>query len=360
MSFLSLLLRPCFLPCTHQGNIYNIGMTYVIRSSSDEERSSMVARILLIFYCGMLFGPALNYPLSLLGHYQFGLFSVQSLNAPGFLMVLMLLVAVVVLFAFFEEPMSMDELKSSDELVSVEEPRRCCDFGKYRPLFTSFTLMSVVILQFTVQYAQIILETLITPVTSMYYDFGQLENSLVYAVVTLIFFFWFGFIIVLSKYFQDRTLISFGVVFFGMCFVSAVAVFYVNADPDNYQLPFYSFALLATSLVSGIPFFLSSMSSLFSKLVGDKRIQGMGQSMLNIATSLANILGPTITGFLLPRVDQIFAMLLGVWVLIVIILVSRWKAFYTERQETVKEISEDNIESISVNTDVGGIQEEKK
>lgn len=333
-------------------------MTYVIRTSTDEERSSMVGRVLLLYYCGMLFGPALNYPLSLLGRYQFGLFNVESLNAPGFLMVIMLLIAVIVLHIFFKEPMSFDELKSSDELLGGEEiSRSCCDLGKYRPLFTSFTLMSVVFLQFTVQYAQIVLETLITPLTSMYYDFGQLENSLVYAVVTLIFFFWFGFIIFLSKYFQDRTLISFGVFCFGLSFVSGVAVYYSSGSPDEYVLPFYKFVLISVAMVSGIPFFLSSMSSLFSKLVRDVRIQGMGQSMLNISTSLANIIGPTVTGLLLPRVDQIFAMLLGVWVLICIILALRWSAFRVSSAAETKEVTIEEEDPAVTPAKDGGIQE---
>ena len=50
-----------------KGNVYNCGMTYVIRVSDVEERSALTAKVLLIFYLGMLFGPALNYPLSLLG-----------------------------------------------------------------------------------------------------------------------------------------------------------------------------------------------------------------------------------------------------------------------------------------------------
>ena len=91
-------------------------------------------------------------------------------------------------------------------------------------------------------------------------------------------------------------------------------------------------------VVSGIPFFLSSMGSLFSKLVGDKKIQGMGQSMLSAANSLANILGPVISGIILPRVNVEFAMLLGAWVMIVLLLLLRWSALYTDAFGQMKRV----------------------
>ncbi len=43
------------------------------------------------------------------------------------------------------------------------------------------------------------LETMITPVTLMWYGFGQLENSLMYSAITGCFFLCFAFIIVLSR-----------------------------------------------------------------------------------------------------------------------------------------------------------------
>lgn len=53
--------------------------------------------------------------------------------------------------------------------------------------------------------------------------------------------------------------------------------------------------------------------------------------MLSAANSLANILGPVISGIVLPRVDVEFAMLLGTWVVIVVLLVFRWNALYTDK-----------------------------
>ncbi len=330
-------------------------MTYVIRVSDVEERSALTAKVLLIFYLGMLFGPALNYPLSLLGRYKFGLFTVQSLNSPGLLMVFMLLIAVVLLHLWFEEPIAVDDLKSAE---LSPEGRKCCGLAKYRPLFTSFTLMSVICLQFLVQFNQIIMETIVTPLTNTWYDFGQLQNSLVYAVITAVFFVWFGVIIFVSRYVLDRTLIVIGALFFGFCFVGAVIVFYTSPDPDNLALPFWTFCVLVALLVSGIPFFLSSMSSLFSKLVGDKRIQGMGQSMLGAVNSLANILGPTISGFILPRTDRIFAMLLGTWAIIVVLLIARWRAFsvVTTTAEPEDKVKVDSAETATPST-AGSIQD---
>lgn len=323
------------------GNIYNTGMTYVVRVSEPEERSALYAKVNLIYYMGMLCGPALNYPLSLLGRYEFGLFTITSLNAPGVLMVFMLGVAVVFVYFAFEEPMRFDDVeheKVSDEQKAADA--KCCGLGKYKPLFSSFTLTSVILMQFVVQFNQISLETIVTPVTKAWYGFGQLENSVIYAIITGIFFFWFFAIIFISKHVQDRTLICIGVFWFGLAFIFAVAWMYTKPSPNTYVMPLYIFGIVCATVVSGIPFFLSSMGSLFSKLVGDKKIQGMGQSMLSAANSLANILGPVISGIILPRVNVEFATLLGTWVLIVALLLLRWRALYTDPHGNMRQIDE--------------------
>jgi hypothetical protein len=66
----------------------------------------------------------------------------------------------------------------------------------------------------------------------------------------------------------------------------------------------------------------------------------MGQSMLSAANSLANILGPIISGLVLPKVDVEFAMLLGTWVLIVLLLLLRWNALYTDEFGQMKRVDQ--------------------
>jgi MFS family permease len=320
------------------GNIYNTGMTYVVRVSDPEERSALYAKVNLIYYMGMLFGPALNYPLSLLGRYSFGMFEIGALNAPGYLMVFMLSIAVVFVYFAFEEPEhDFDEVEVMSE-AETKASAKCCGLAKYKPLLSSFTLLSVILMQFLVQFNQICLETVVTPITQMWYGFGQLANSIIYAGITAIFFFWFFAIIFISKKFQDRTLICIGAFWFGLGFLWGVVYLYTRKEPNTAQMPLWAFALFCVMVVSGIPFFLSSIGSLFSKLVDDKKIQGMGQSLLNAANSLANILGPILSGLILPFVNHEMAVLLSTWVLIVLLLILRWNALYTDESGNMRKV----------------------
>lgn len=91
------------------GNVFATGTTYLIRVSDESDRSSLTSKVLIFCYMGLLCGPALNYPLSLLGQYRFGVFSIGPLNSPGFLMVFLLSCAIALVHLWFEEPVTHAE-----------------------------------------------------------------------------------------------------------------------------------------------------------------------------------------------------------------------------------------------------------
>jgi hypothetical protein len=155
----------------------------------------------------------------MLPRYHFGVFTLSPLNAPGLLMVVVLLIGVCAVFLFYEEPVYTAK-EEEDAIVAGT----ISWWTRYKPLFQSLTIVAMVCMNFFVQFTQQTLETFITPVGYQYYNFGQLENSIMYSCIAGVFFFWFLVIVFLSRCVADRVLIGIGVAFFGLAFCSMMIV----------------------------------------------------------------------------------------------------------------------------------------
>ncbi len=49
-------------------------------------------------------------------------------------------------------------------------------------------------------------------------------------------------------------------------------------------------------------------------------LAGMAQSMMQASSSVSNIVAPIVTGLILPRVENLYAMLFGCWGLLVVLV----------------------------------------
>lgn len=188
----------------------------------------------LVCNLGILIGPALNYPLSRLPLVQLGVLSLGPLNAPGLLMIVMLTLGVCLIYTWYREPEFVE--KSAAPAVAGSCMQR------YRPLFRSWTILAMVMLNFFVQFTQQSLETFITPIAQAYYGFGQLEFSIMYASIAVVFFFWFIVIATQSWRFLDRTLICMGVLFLGLAFWAMIVTLFVQ-PPEPQVSPFSQLCL---------------------------------------------------------------------------------------------------------------------
>lgn len=143
---------------------------YVIRTTDQKARSSAFAALQGSMLVGLLIGPAFNYPLTQLGVYQvFGL-SINSLNAVGFLMALLLLVAVGLVHLLLREPPSSQPDGSASGKASCRE-------------VTTAGTAALMGCTFVSSMNQVSLEMALPPITLLLWNFGQLQNSLVYTVL---------------------------------------------------------------------------------------------------------------------------------------------------------------------------------
>lgn len=89
----------------------------------------------------------------------------------------------------------------------------------------------------------------------------------------------------------------------------------------------WAFGLTVGVIASGLPFFLATVNSLFSKLVDNKHIQGMAQSLMTASGGCAWILAPLLTGIVVPLGARfIYVMLTCGWACVVLIVVLQWRA----------------------------------
>eukprot|EP01091_Cochliopodium_minus_P003822 TRINITY_DN13779_c0_g1_i1.p1 TRINITY_DN13779_c0_g1~~TRINITY_DN13779_c0_g1_i1.p1 ORF type:complete len:383 (-),score=39.35 TRINITY_DN13779_c0_g1_i1:154-1197(-) len=270
------------------GNIFACTDTYIIRKFTMEERTTKFALISMVQSFGLLLGPPLNYPLSLLPSLHWKIFKLNPLNSPGYLMMFFFATSfLMILFNFEEPPKRIDEQLESksfkDKIVA------------YKTIITSVTA-TLLFLQGVQVFNQVCLETVLTPLTKQFYNFGQLYNSFMYGGVTVLMIIMFGLVSCLTKIVKDRIIIMTGNIMQGGGIISMFALFW--AHNNDWVPPFWLFMLVISIWVLGLPFFMVTVSSLYSKFIEPTK-QGMGQSFMGGIISLSFMLAPIWSGYTL-------------------------------------------------------------
>jgi MFS family permease len=296
--------------CGVGSNMFLVSDVYVIRSTSEEERTSYFTKINLFMTVGLILGPVLNYPISLMPKRDFGIVQITPLNVVGLLMAVVLLTGILLVHFFFKEP------KIDLELAQLKEKERHMSLKDKLKSVATIGTMSLAFCTLISSFNQIALEASIAPITLLYWDFGQLQNSIFYAVLTVYLLVWYmviAFVFTAKFQIEDRKLLLTGWIIIGVALFFQISTYFINHTGQWY---FWQFVLGVTVVCTSIPFFDSATSSLFSKLVPDPTLQGRAQSILSTLKGIGILLGPVLSAPLL-TIDPLYLFVLVAAVFVV-------------------------------------------
>ncbi|XP_004068003.1 major facilitator superfamily domain-containing protein 8 [Oryzias latipes] len=372
---------------------------FLTRSTASEDRATVFAAVMACRQAGLLIGPAFNIFLRLC-NFHLGSFVVNKYTAPGlFMCLLWILLQLVVVFMYWDLPYlerrktkdsvihkeeenthasvedeeegdeEVKPLMTSQELVgsygSVVAPDPCRKHSrvssihnspisspvtsqshehvtslKSSSLYREFLREEVVVLlaaQFITLFNQTALETMVTPLTQKYFNFGELENSVMYCLGGVVVIAGFLFVRWLSKHVAERVVLAIGLT---ICNISCIWCLIFLAKPlGGFSWQLTEFIIGVFLQVLGLPFVAVAQVSLFSKITSEKT-QGFSQGVRRSVGGLATILGPLWAGGL---TDNMYVMM-GVMVVLLVMLTIMLAFSYNRLVEP----AEDQID-ISVN-----------
>ncbi|XP_063058007.1 uncharacterized protein LOC134451455 [Engraulis encrasicolus] len=199
------------------------------------------------------------------------------------------------------------------------------DPGKRSPLkllsaSREFLKEEVVVLltaQFITLFNQTALETMVTPLTQKYFNFGELENSIMYCVCGVEVILGFFFVRWLSKRYDERVVLAVGLI---ICNISCVWCLIFLANPaGSYPWQLAEFIAGVFLQVLGLPFVAVAQVSLFSKVTAEKT-QGFSQGVRRSVGGLATILGPLWAGGLTNNLYIMLGVMMALLVLLTIMM----------------------------------------
>ncbi|XP_047442143.1 major facilitator superfamily domain-containing protein 8 [Mugil cephalus] len=191
---------------------------------------------------------------------------------------------------------------------------------KKSSLCREFLREEVVVLlaaQFITLFNQTALETMVTPLTQKYFNFGELENSVMYCLGGVVVIAGFLFVRWLSSHVAERVVLAIGL---SICNVSCVWCLVFLANPlGGYAWELTEFIIGVFLQVLGLPFVAVAQVSLFSKVTSEKT-QGFSQGVRRSVGGLATILGPLWAGGLTENMYIMMGVMMGLLALLTMML----------------------------------------
>uniref|UniRef100_A0A3Q1I432 Major facilitator superfamily domain-containing protein 8-like n=1 Tax=Acanthochromis polyacanthus TaxID=80966 RepID=A0A3Q1I432_9TELE len=334
------------------------------RCTAPEDRANVFATVMACRQAGLLIGPAFNIFLRL-SDFHVGPFLVDKYTSPGLFMCLMwTLLQPVVVFMYWDLPpienvkaknrlINSNEEKTEQELVKDEdesnEEEKPCKNGEYLSVgnvlnfhflstltsllisdclfvlspttsvaffVSEFLKEEVVVLlaaQFITLFNQTALETMVTPLTQKYFNFGELENSVMYCLAGGVVIAGFLFVRWLSRHVAERVVLVIGL---SIANISCIWCLIFLANPrGDYPWQLTEFIIGIFLQVVGLPFVAVSQVSLFSKITSEKT-QGFSQGVRRSVGGLATILGPLWAGGLTENMYIMMGVMMGLLVML--------------------------------------------
>ncbi|XP_041863205.1 major facilitator superfamily domain-containing protein 8 isoform X2 [Melanotaenia boesemani] len=191
-------------------------------------------------------------------------------------------------------------------------------FFKNSSLSREYLREEVVVLlaaQFITLFNQTALETMVTPLTQKYFNFGELENSVMYCLGGVVVISGFLFVRWLSRHVAERVVLAIGLT---ICNISCIwCLIFLTNPQGGFSWQLTEFIIGVFLQVLGLPFVAVAQVSLFSKVTAEKT-QGFSQGVRRSVGGLATILGPLWAGGL---TENMYIMM-GVMVALLVLLTS--------------------------------------
>uniref|UniRef100_A0A3Q0S8V3 Major facilitator superfamily (MFS) profile domain-containing protein n=1 Tax=Amphilophus citrinellus TaxID=61819 RepID=A0A3Q0S8V3_AMPCI len=349
---------------------------FLTRSTAPEDRATVFAAFMACRQAGLVIGPAFNIFLRLCD-FHMGPFVINKYTAPGlFMCLLWILLQFVVVFLTVDLPplekgkarnnltrnnrekengVVEDEEESDEEgkplIVSQElmgsygSVLSALDSGKYISILfvLEFLREEVIVLlaaQFVTFFNQTALETMVTPLTQKYFNFGELENSVMYFLGGVVVITGFLFVRWLSRHVTERVILAIGLC---MCNVSCVWCLVFLANPlGGFSWQLTEFIIGVFLQILGLPFVSVAQVSLFSKITAEKT-QGFSQGIRRSVGGLATILGPLWAGGLTENMYVMMGMMMVLLALLTMMLVYS----YNRLVEPAVQEHMDNLENLN-------------
>ncbi|XP_068445925.1 major facilitator superfamily domain-containing protein 8 [Clinocottus analis] len=203
--------------------------------------------------------------------------------------------------------------------VPPEGPTSSSPFKNFS-ISREFMREEVVVLlaaQFTTLFNQTALETMVTPMTQKYFNYGELENSVMYCLCGVEVIAGFLFVRWLSQRVTERVVLVVGL---AICNISAVWCIIFMANPQGgFELQLTEFIIGVFLQVLGLPFVAVAQVSLFSKITSEKT-QGFSQGVRRSVGGLATILGPLWAAGLTENLYIMMGVMMALLMLITVML----------------------------------------
>ncbi|XP_061636002.1 major facilitator superfamily domain-containing protein 8 isoform X2 [Phyllopteryx taeniolatus] len=184
--------------------------------------------------------------------------------------------------------------------------------------------------QFITLFNQTALETMVTPLTQKYFNYGELENSLMYCLCGVEVITGFLFVRWLSRRVAERVILAVGL---SICNISCVWCLIFLANPlGGFPWRLTEFVIGVFLQVLGLPFIAVAQVSLFSKVTSEKT-QGFSQGVRRSVGGLATILGPLWAGGLTDNMYIMMGVMMALLALLTMMLAFSYKRLVEPSQE---------------------------
>lgn len=274
-------------------------------TTTEDERTKAFSKCMLFRQIGIVVGPAFNIVLNSIDS-TIGPFKINSFNSPGLLMASVWTLHTLLIIFLYKDPKL--------DLVTAEAVNHTVQTGEYEhinptPECSSHTTIRVrsfkdeflrdeVIVCLTANFlgifCQCSMETALAPITKLFFDWGGLQNSILFGVggaVVALGYVSLGFI---SKRVPDRGLLLYGVIGMVIVYVmytSTFLILWIHQNEINASWVLPMFIVLTAVLTISLPYAWASQASLFSKITS-KETQSFNQGIRIASLGIGQILGP--------------------------------------------------------------------